>query len=56
MTRRCVVCDEREAPPQSLLCDPCFEDWYGTQEPMTAWAANRARFLERKRARAKGGR
>lgn len=58
MTRRCCVCDEREPLERDEICAHCRESYWrmGLTESraVMAWASNRARSFERKRARKAG--
>lgn len=50
--RKCVVCGERPIDPECMhpLCEPCRHSWHGSSNDIE-WAAKRARYYERRRAR-----
>lgn len=57
MSRKCVVCDERRAQTEDVLCAVCDRVYREVAPPDLdgdlAWAARRARGYERKRAKAR---
>lgn len=50
--RKCVVCGEREIDPEAChpFCRPCRRSWWASSDEVE-WAAKRARYYERRRAR-----
>ncbi|HEY0839743.1 MAG TPA: hypothetical protein VGD74_06115 [Vulgatibacter sp.] len=49
--RKCVVCGERPSLPERILCSRCLVGWNAREPNALEWAAQRARYYERRRAK-----